>query len=102
MHSFDQKLKTLRSILKDQTKYIKKFDIITVYIKDERIIIEQEKKKTNYNDLVTVAPITEIDVIIVRNRSILHQAKRKYKEIDKAIIEDDVMNLREKVKEITG
>ncbi len=77
-HSLKKKIKILRSIFREYTKH-SKFDIITCYIKEESIIIEQEFNRTDYNDLVTVAPLSEIDIIIVRNRSILHQARRNFK-----------------------
>lgn len=101
---FKTKLKTLRSILNEQAKLSKMFDMMTCYIEGDLIIIEKEKEKTNYNDLVTKIPTDDMDDLIIRERAKLFQEKKSndsYNKLEQGI-ENAVneLELKETLKEI--
>lgn len=96
-HTLQHKIKTLRSILKKYKKCIKTKKCIECFIENERIIIRTKRKGDNYYKTTSSIPISEIDIIISRYRSLLYLEKNKIKGLSEAINEIEYID---EIKEI--
>ena len=76
MQSFKHKVKVLRKILKQYEKHLIRFDIITLVLEYDFLIIKYKNHTRNYYNITKRMPTKDIDTIIKRYRS-----KVKYEQL---------------------
>ena len=95
-YSFKKKLKILNKILKSYKKHLKNCSELIAFTEYDNVII-RNIGKFDYPK-ITKIPHDEIDKVIIRYRARLHKAKLKG--LEQAILEDDIIELRETLKEV--
>ena len=75
-YSFKKKIKILRKILNNYKKYVKNCTKIECRVEYDYMIIEKFNHDDEGKSSVKI-PITDIDLTIIRYRSLLHQKKKK-------------------------
>jgi hypothetical protein len=101
MNTFKQKIKILQKLLNKTVKYSKNFNKSTCYVVGKNIIIEQELKKPVMPNHKTYIPVSDIDKCIKNERSKLFNYQNyEPKDLNKAIQETDIIELRENLKEV--